>query len=191
MNSEYTIMFTIRTTIFKILLLPIAVVSLLSCEKLDDLEKPISSFSTEYYGIDFIVEATDMTGGRILAEEFIENDISSLMSQLGFNEDKIESATLEEAIVNIVESENYKDFNMLGALELTVYTESQGETKIAWSIPIPTNQSELDLDLTEADVLPYFKEDKFMFTAQGHLKQRINENVKFHAKVKFRIRARL
>jgi len=180
-----------RSKIFHAFLLFLAIGSLLSCEKLDDLEKPISAFSTEYYGMDFVVEATDVIGGHIFAEEFIENDINTVLIQLGFSEDQVESITLEKAIVNIVESENYNDFNMLGALELTVYTELQGETKIAWLIPIPADQSELALDLTEEDVLPYFKEDKFILTAQGHLKQRINENVKLHAKVKFRIRARL
>jgi len=184
-------MLTKTTRIFKILLLPLAFVALLSCEKIDDLEKPISSFDTEFYGMDFLVEANDVTGGQIFAEDSIDNDISTVLSQLGFNADQVESVTLKEAIVSLTESENYTDFNMLGVLELTVYTDSQRETKIAWLNPVPTNQSELILDLTEEDVLPYFLEDNFILTAQGHLKQRINENVKLHAKVKFRIRARL
>ena len=191
-NSEYTFMLDTRTIIFKILLLPLAFLTLLSCEKLDDLvEEPISSFSTGYYGMDFMVEATDVIGGHIFAEEFIENDLNDVVTQLGFSEDQIESIELEEAKVNIAESENYSDFNMLGAVELTVYTDSQGETKIAWLNPVPTNKSELSLDLTEEDVLPYFREDRFILTAQGQLTQRINENVKLHAKVKFRIRAKL
>ena len=184
-------MFTLRTILFKTLLLLLAFGSLLSCEKLDDLEKPISSFDTKYYGMDFMVEANDIVGWHIFAEDSIENDISTLLSQLGFNEDQVESVIIKEALVSITESDNITDFNMLGTLELTVYTESLGETNIAWSEPVPSDQSEFAFDVIEEDVLPYFREDNFILTAQGHLKQRINENVKLHAKVKFRIRAKL
>jgi len=192
MNIENTFMFTKRTIIFKILLLTLAFGSLLSCEKIDDLvEHPLSSFDTDYYGMDFLVEANDIVGWHIFAEDSIENDISIILSQLGFSEDQVESVILKEAQVSLTESDNITDFNMMGTLELTVYTELQGETKIAWSEPVPTDQSEFAFDVTEEDVLPYFREDNFILTAQGHLKQRINENVKLHAKVKFRIKARL
>jgi hypothetical protein len=167
-------------------------VSLASCEKVAELvEPPTNSMDTEYYEMDFTVESSDKTGFQIFSEETYSNDINNLLVQAGFTPDRIESVVLKEATVSLEGNVSYPDFDILKFIELTVYTDLLGETKVAWSDPVPADLSSLSLDLSEENILPYFREEAFMITVQGFLQQRIYENLNLHARVKFRVKWRV
>lgn len=159
---------------------------ILSCE--DHSEEQHPSIDTDYYEMDFTVQATDRSGFHIFAEKLFTSDMNDILSKAGLTDNQVEAVILKEAQVSLLEAENHTDFDILKFLELTVYTDSLGETKIAWSDPVPADRSTVTLDLTEENILPYFKEDIFILTAQGYLKERVYENVKLHAKIKFQIK---
>jgi hypothetical protein len=85
----------------------------------------------------------------------------------------------------------YPDFNMLGSIELTVYTDQLGETSVALADPVPAGHSAFDLQPEDANILPYFLEGSFMITVQGLLKERVYEDLDLQAKVKFRVKWKL
>ena len=162
-----------------------------SCEEIGKMvEEKETTVDTEFYEMDFVVEETDRNGFHIFSEEFFSNNISSLLSTMGLTEDKVEAVIIKEAQVSLIEAQNYEDFRIMRFIELTVYTDSLGDTKIAWSDPIPKDQSTVSLDLSDENILPYFREDNFILTAQGYLEQRIYGDMKLHAKVKFMVRAK-
>ena len=164
----------------------------LSCEDLGNLlNDPQTSIDTEYYEMDFSIQPGDRGGFHIFAEELFSTEINNSLNEAGFAEYQIESVILKEAQINLLEAENIKDFGILQFLELTVYTDSLGESKIAWSNPVPAEQSTISLDITEDNILPYFNEDTFVITAQGYLKERVYENVNLHARVKFQVWVKL
>jgi hypothetical protein len=164
---------------------------LLSCEKDDIIENATTSIDTQYFDMDFTVQATDKSGFQIFAEETFSHDIDSLLLLIGLNSDQIEEVVLKEAIVSIKEGNSITNFNILGSIELTIYTDLLGEMDIALSDPVPLDQSSLSLELSEENILPYFREEMFMITAQGDLKQRVNNDVNLNARVKFRVKGRL
>jgi hypothetical protein len=175
--------------IVKAFLLLLTAGCLASCEKVAEfVEPPTNSMDTEYYEMDFTVESSDKNGFQIFSEETYSNDINNLLVQAGFNPDKIESVILKEATVNLEGNVNYPDFDILKFIELTVYTDLLREKKVAWSDPVPADLSSLTLDLSEENLLPYFREGTFIITVQGFLKQRIYENLDLHARVKFRVK---
>ena len=142
---------------------------LLSCEKDDIIENATTSIDTQYFDMDFTVQATDKSGFQIFAEETFSHDIDSLLLLIGLSSDQIEEVILKEAIVSIKEGNSITNFNILGSIELTIYTDLLGETDIALSDPVPADQSSLSLEIAEENILPYFREEVFMITAQGDL----------------------
>ncbi len=181
-----------RRTLFRILTIILASGTLSSCEEIGNPpELPLAAFDTDYYEMDFYVQPNDRTGFQIFAEEFFSNDLDSIFGMLGYATDQIEEVILKEARISLEESGNYSDFSILRFMEMTLYTDSLGETKIAWSDPMPAEQSSVSLDLSDENILPYFMEKEFMLTAQGYLLERINEEMKLHAKVKFLVKGRL
>ncbi len=178
--------------IFRVSILLLAAVSMHSCEDLGNLTNKTFAFvDTDYYDLDFNVDPTDDAGFQIFTEEFITGDITNVLEEAGFSSDKVESIHIYEALVNLREVDTYKDFDLLKFVELTVYTDDQGETKVAWSDPVPENKISLTLDISDSNILSYFKEDQFILTAQGFLKERINSEMKLHAKVKFRVKVNI
>jgi hypothetical protein len=164
---------------------------LVSCEKDDIIKNATTSIDTQYFDMDFTVQATDKSGFQIFAEETFAHDIDSLLLMMGLNPDQVEEVVLKEAIVRIKEGNSITNFNILGSIELTIYTDLLGETDIALSDPVPGDQSSLSLEISEENILPYFREEVFIITAQGDLKQRVNKDVNLNARVKFRVKGRL
>ena len=163
-----------------------------SCEDIGGLSnKTFANIDTDYYDMDFNVDPTDKAGFQIFSEEFFKGDIVNVLEDVGLSGDQVESIHISEALVNLREVVAHEDFDILKFVELTVYTDNQGETRIAWSDPVPTDKISLSLDISDSDVLPYFEEDQFILTAQGFLKERINNEMKLHARVKFSIKVRI
>lgn len=176
----------------KIILLIFAALYLNSCEKAGKLiDEPKVSMETEYYEIEFIVEERDRIGWQIFSEDTFSNDINSMLSQAGLTEDKIDEVILKEAEISFLDSENYKNFNILDIIELTVYTDDLGELTIARMNPVPAEQSILLLDLPEENIYPFFRAGSFIVTAQGYLNERIRSDLTLVAKIKFRIKSNL
>ncbi len=176
----------------KSLLLILSVFYLYSCEEGGKLiNDPKTTFDTGYYDMEFLVEENDRVGFQIFAEEVYENNTSLLFSTLGLQEEQVEEIILKEAEISYKESDGYDNFDLLKNIELTVYTDELGETKVAWLSTIPMEQTKLILDLSEENILPYFQESNFMLTSQGFLKNRVSGNLKLLVKVKFQIKASL
>ncbi|MFC2115853.1 hypothetical protein ACFLTU_05220 [Bacteroidota bacterium] len=178
--------------ILKTFLLLLASGYLLSCEKVDDLTvNKLAYIDTDYYEMDFSIQTTDRIGFHIFAEELFSNEINSSLEKAGLSDSKIEAVVLKEAQMSLLEPDKPADFDIMDFIELTVYTDTLGESKIAWSNPVPADQSTITLDLTEDDILPYFNENLFVITAQGYLKERVYEVMKLHARVKFQVKLNL
>ncbi len=182
----------LRKHILRVILMILVAGPAGSCEKSGSPVGEIyTSVDTDYYELEFSVEATDRTGFHIFAEEYVPNDINTDLASAGISNDRIEEVILKEAVLSLAEAGDYTDFDVLRYVELTLYTDSLGEDLIAWSNPVPEDQASLSLDLSENDVLPYFREDNFMLTAQGYLRERVSEDIVLKAKVKFQVKGRL
>lgn len=181
-----------RFNLHRFLLPLILSLYLSSCEKDGKLiNEVVNVFETDYYEMEFEVEAQDRVGFQIFAEEIFTNNTSSLLSSIGLTEQQIESIILKEAEISFVEPNPSVDFNILKSIELTLYTDSLGDFTVAWLEPVPAGQPNLALVISEENIFPYFQESNFMLTSQGFLHKRLNENLRLKAKVKFLIRTRL
>jgi hypothetical protein len=162
--------------------------ALVSCEETgsgpDVINDPVE---TPYYDVEFSIDATYLSGFQIFKEETVHNNIGTVLTDAGKNHDDFEKVGIKEAQLNLVDGGSYPDFNMLKYVELTIYTDSLGEDVIAWLNPVPADRTSLTLNLSEEDVLPYFKVEDFILTAQGFLKQRVTEEIVLQARVKFRV----
>ena len=178
--------------ILRVSLLLLATIYMYSCEDIGDFtNKTFAYVDTDYYDMDFNVEPTDKAGFHIFAEEFFKGDITYVMEEAGLSADQVESIQISEALLNLREVDTYENFDIIKFVELTVYTDNQGETKIAWSDPVPSDRISLTLDISDKDVLSYFEEEQFILSARGFLKERINAEMKLHAKVKFSVKVRI
>lgn len=159
-----------------------------SCEDLNDNDlKSFASIDTEYFEMDFDVEPTDKTGLIVFSEEFFEGNLDIVLEDAGFDADKLEKVSVEEALVNLRETVHYPDFDIVKFIELTAFTESEGESMIAWVDPVPSGKRSLTLDVSDSDVLRYFRETEFGISVRGFLKQNISDTMRLHAKVKFKV----
>jgi hypothetical protein len=163
-----------------------------SCETGFDFErKNYMPVETEFYRMDFEVEPKDKSGFQIFGEKFFDVDLTYVLEEAGYEADRIEEIVITEAIVNLRDTEDHENFNNLRFIELTLYNDDLGERLIASSDPVPSDKISINLDLEQIDVLSYFNEDRFMLSAQGFLKDRINREMKLHAMVKFRLTVRI
>ncbi len=161
---------------------------MVSCEDIAPPTEPtVNSFETDFYEMDCWMQPEDLKGFQIFAEEFFSLDLSTLDVTVA---EGIQEVILQEAEISLEPGVAYTNFNMLRFIELTVYTDSLGETKIAWSNPVPADSASISLELSEENVLPYCMEQNFMLTIQGYLNERITEEIKLHARVKFLVRSR-
>ena len=165
---------------------------LASCDKTNEfVDSPSNSMDTEYYDMDFTVKAADLSGFQIFSEDTYSFDINALLAQAGLDPGQVEEVKLKEASMSMSKNLSYPNFNMLGSIELTVYTDDLGETSVALTDPVPTDRDAFDLQPEDVNILPYFMEGKFIITVQGVLKERVYEDLDLQAKVKFRVKWKL
>jgi len=175
-----------------LIMLALVSLCLCSCEKDVGIVNDVTTtFDTDYYEMEFIVEEQDRVGFQIFTEETFTNNITDLLLKAGFDEDKIEEVALTEAEISIIDTVNYSDFDMLKFIELTVYTDALGDSTIAWLNPVPAGTSTIYLDSSGENIYPYFMEPGFIMAAQGFLKKRVKGEMKLQARVKFRIKTSL
>ena len=183
---------SIKYQLFKSTLLILSVIYLYSCEEGGNLiNDPKTTFDTGYYEMEFLVEENDRVGFQIFAEETFANNTTLLFSTLGLQEEQVDEIILKEAEISFKETDSNQNFDLIKNIELTVYTDELGESKVAWLRSIPSEQIKLVLDLSDENILPYFKENNFMLTSQGFLNKRVSENLSLLVKVKFQIKASL
>ena len=154
----------------------------------EDLLNEVLTAETDYFEMDFTVQASDLTGFQIFSEEVFASELENTMNEAGINKDLLQSVYLREAEFSITSHGAYTNFNLLKFAELTLYNDSLGEEKIAFLDPIPQDLSAINLDLSSENLLPYFQRNDFALTAQGYLLDRIYEDVALHARVKFEIK---
>jgi len=155
------------------------------CEELFN-EIPIAE--TDYYEIDFTVQASDLQGFQIFIEEEFDSELDKILNESGIPPELLESVTLKEADLSITSQGTYYNFDVMKFVELTVYHDSLGEKKIALLNPIPPGRSAISLELSTENLLPYFRVSTFILTAQGFLRERIHEDMELNARVKFEIK---
>jgi len=191
-DMKTTYMSSAKFQMQKIILLLFSILYLCSCEKDGKLiNDPKTIFETDYYEMELLVEEQDRKGFQIFAEEIYSENTALLLSAVGLSEEQVEEVLLKEAEMSILESDNYMNFNLLDDIELTIYTDTLGESPVAWKNPIPAEQTKLVLDLSDENILPYFLEGNFMLTSQGYLNSRIKGNLKLLVRVKFQIKGSL
>jgi hypothetical protein len=156
-----------------------------SCE---DLFNEILTAETNYFEMDFKVEAADKVGLQLFSEEVFTHELDKTLDKAGINKNHLQSVHLKEAEFSIISQGIYTNFNVLKFVELTVYNDSLGEEKIASMDPVPQDQSNMALDLSSENLLPYFEGNTILLTAQGYLLERIYEDVDLHARVKFELK---
>jgi hypothetical protein len=173
-----------------VLLILVPIIS--ACEKKAKvINDPEMSIDTKYYEMELYVEDTDLAGFQIFAEEAFTSEMDSLLTLGGLTTDDLKRIRIKEATIDLVDSENYSNFDMLSFIELTIYTDDLGELEVAWSDPLPVQSSMVLLDVTEENLLPYFSEGEFLITAQGYLKQRVTGTVTLRARISFTITVKL
>ena len=155
-----------------------------SCE---DPSNEDLTFETDYYEMDFTVQASDLQGFQIFSEEVFDNDFDKTMDEAGITAEMHKSIYIKEAEFRITSQGEYKNFNVFKFAELTVYHDSLGEKKISYLNPVPQGQSTISLELSPDDLVNYFNRNTFLLTAQGFLLERIYEDINIHARVKFNI----
>jgi len=161
---------------------------LYACE---DLFKEIVTVDTEYIEMDFSVEASDLKYFQIFSEEVFANEIDNTIQHAGISEKSLQSVHLKKAEVSITSQGAYTNFNLLKFIEITVYMDSLGEEKIAILEPIPQGVSTINLTPASENLLPYFRGDSLILTAQGYLLERIYENIDLHARIKIEIKGEI
>jgi hypothetical protein len=165
-----------------------AILTLLACEKATNrLEDRIHSIVTPYYEVEFSIDESYLSGFQIFKEESVHNNIGAVLAAAGMSDDDIEKVVIKEAELILKDGGSYPDFDMLKYVELTMYTDSLGEDVIAWLNPVPADRTSLTLNLSEEDVIPYFRVDDFILTAQGFLKERLAEEILLQARIKFQV----
>lgn len=168
------------------------VTCMISCDRFEDITpKNYVSVETQYYDMDFEIEAMDKAGYQIFTEKFFEPDLTALLEKAGYNTDMIEEIEVQEILVNLRETTDYQNFKNIRFIEVSVYTDDLGESAIASLDPVPQDQISVELNLDGIDVSSYFKEEQFMISVQGFLKERINKAMKLHASVKFRLKLQI
>ena len=163
----------------------ILTLSLTSCE---GLFNEVLTAETDYFEMDFTIEASGRDKFQIFSEELFSNEIEKALNEAGISTDLLQSVYLKEAEVSITSQGTYTNFNFLKFAELTVYTDSLRDEKIAFLDPVPRDLSIINLELSSENLLPYFQSPEFLLTAQGYLLEIIYENIDMHARVKFELK---
>ena len=148
------------------------------------------TLETDYFEMDFTVQAADLQGFQIFTEKVFDNELNKIMNEAGITAEMNKSIFIKEAEFRITSLGEYKNFDVLKFAELTLYHDSLGEKKIASLNPVPQGQSIISLELSPDDLVNYFDRDTFLLTAQGFLLERVYEDVDLHARVKFNILTR-
>ena len=170
---------------FKLIFLCFLVLALASC---DDLFNEVLTAETDYFEMDFTLEASGRDKFQIFSEEMFSSEIEKALKDAGISKDLLQGVYLKEADVTITSQGTYPNFNFLKFAELTVYTDSLREEKIAFLDPVPKDLSTIDLELSSENLLPYFQSNSFLLTAQGYLLEIIYESIDMHARVKFELK---
>ena len=160
-----------------------------SCQNEEGILSELSSADTKYYEMEFTVQVTDLNGFQIFQEESFSSSLDKILSETGISEKRLNAIYLKEADFRMESNSRYEDLSVMRFLELTIYTNAIGEKKVARLNPVPTELSSVTLNPINANILPYFEEEKFIMTAQGFLEERIYEDINIQARFKFEVKA--
>ncbi len=143
----------------KKLLLLLTLVSLFSCDELDELTKFDLDYETSFTievpeDIDVPIEISTPTVTTNSEFEFENNDTRS---------DLIESITLKSLVISIDEPQS-GNFDFLNEIRVSIIAEGLPELEIAYLENITEeNLSELVLEVVDEDLKEYLKVDSYTF----------------------------
>ncbi len=163
------------------------ILSIISCDKLDDLTKFDIDFNQEY-----TIPASSIIGTPF---EFITPEITT-NSQQEFennntNADLVESAKLKDVILTI-ESPTTGDFNFLNEIRIFITADGLDEVLVASKSNIQEDGSRtLELDVEDVELREYILKDSYTLRTESLTDQTIEEDHILNIYTNFRIDAKI
>ena len=173
------------------LILPVILTLFFVLSACEGLFNEVLTAETDYFEMDFTIEASGRDKFQIFSEELFSDEIEKALKDAGISKELLTSVSLKKAEWSITSQGTYTNLNFLKFAELTVYNDSLRDEKIAFLDPVPKDLSIVDLELSSENLLPYFLGNDFLLTAQGYLLEIIYENTDLHARVKFELQGRV
>jgi hypothetical protein len=171
----------------KIFVIILAVLSLGSCKKL----KQLTVFDVKY-DVDLVIPANSIVDIPIsVISPDMNTNIQETLSANDSRVDKLESVKIKSIILQVT-SPSGKTFSFLKNAEIYLGAESLPEVLIAVKQNIPNSVgSELQLDITDTELLNYIKKDKITFRANVTTDEVLPQNVSVKAKTVFTLDAKI
>ena len=161
-----------KTNRIAFLLLIAIAVCFAGCEEfLSDLLR----FNSDWYSIEFSIDSADQAGNITFTTDTVPADLDSLLEANGLALEAIESIKICDAKIYIMT--NGITFDPVTSVEFLIETDLLPEQRIAWLDTIPGGVTMIELNLIEDDLKGYVLEDRFIFTAKGHLESRVDQEV--------------
>jgi hypothetical protein len=170
-----------------VLVIMLAVLALGSCKKL----KQLTVFEAKY-DVDLVIPANSLINIPIsVLSPDMNTNIKETVEANDSRIDKLESVKIK-SITLLVTSPSGKTFSFLKDAEIYLGADGMPEVLIAVKQNIPNSVgSELQLDVTDTELLNYIKKDKITFRANVTTDEVLTQNVNIKAKTVFLLDAKI
>jgi len=175
----------------RFILIPLLIMIFSFINSCDEHVDDLLTFDSEEYCVEFTIDPLDRAGLHIFTEEALQSDLDSLMEANGVTKEKLESAHLKDAKVEIMNSNESLNFDILDLVKFTLYTDSLGESTVAEIDSIPKGVRILNLEVYGEDVQAFLYDDTYIFSAKGLLNARTFEIMELRAKFTFQFKTSL
>jgi hypothetical protein len=149
----------------------------------DDLLSDLLKFNSQWYAVEFSINPSDEVGDLVFVTDEIYANVDSVLIANGVDTANLKSVRMSDARVTVL-TEGYT-FDPITSMELFMETPTLGKTRIAWLDTVPRGEIMIELDLNKDDLKDYILEDRFIFTAKGHLDSGVPEKIDFLAEFRY------
>ena len=169
-----------KTTRNILILLSVAVLFSTAC---DDLLSDLLKFNSQWYPAEFSIDPSYALGDTVLTTDEISVNVDSVLEANGISKENLRSVRMSDAKITVL-TEGY-NFDPLTRVDFFMDSPGLGLTKVAWLDTVPQGVTTIELDLNKDDLSDYLEEDSFIFTATGHLGEKVTEKIDFLAEFRY------
>ncbi len=158
------------------------------CEDLFDLK---ISFYSEYSPIEFKILPVSDTGYHLFAMDTGRMSIDNILAENEMTIDDIESITINEAEVEILNLDTNLTFNIFKFIEASISSEFLPETQMAYQDTIPENVKKVKCKYGNNDLSDYVLSSEYYLSASGINRVPIEDTIYISGRIKFKIQTTL
>jgi len=146
------------------------------------------SFTHDYNEFTINIDPTTSEGELELGEVELETDVQSLVADNKVNVDNLKSVKIKSITLSIADTDSLPyTFNLLSRVSAQIgKTDATALIEVAGKNPVPSDGlSTLDLEVSDVELLDYFKKTKIRFNLKGFTNEPINHP--FALKIKMEV----